>query len=143
MRSGQAELRTGVMGFLIAVGGCLAGWGCSGSTEESNPKCSSDEQCPGELHCATQQGVCVVCLQDDHCPVSGKCDLQRNVCLDPEPQCIEDADCTSPSACKTARCDKQVCILLDAADDIPCNDQVACTVDDVCLGCDRGVCLMS
>jgi hypothetical protein len=142
------------------------GTACDDGNETTVGDGCQDGICVGTDHCSE-----VVCTALDQCHDAGVCDPGTGECSNPErtdgTPCDDDNACTQIDTCKTGTClgtDPVTCSAIDdchkagecdagtgecsnpAADDnTPCDDQLACTTDDLCtagacagtaVGCD-------
>lgn len=92
--------------------------------------CQTTLDCPGQLVCSPQKGICVICADDTDCPDGQVCG--------PHDECHEELECTSDLDCKVygLLCDKSsgVCVHCLSGDE--CEEESYCLegfcVSDVC-----------
>ena len=88
--------------------------------------CVSSKECPGELVCEEEGGVCVVCVGDEDCP-------DEQIC-GPDFSCHEEHPCATDKECKDFDmvCDKVAGICVSCLKSQHCPDG---------MYCDAGFCL--
>ena len=84
--------------------------------------------CPNHAICKTdnKNSVLCICQPGWEATTAGQCQQISDTCN-------SDEDCTNSDTCRLARCLDAHCVLQNAPDDSPCDDDLACTDHDKCI----------
>ncbi len=103
---------------------------CSGTVsicDDLDP-CTTDICNPADGSCSTESNT-ARCDDGNACTTSDTC--ADRACVGREEECVDSNPCTADS------CDEETGCTFEPLDDTPCDDGVACTIDDVCRA---GIC---